>query len=169
MQCVHLKLKQNCSACDPSSVYKAYQRSAIRRNLQFTLTLDDFIRITSGNCVFCNDRNEPHGIDRRNNSIGYVLSPLGQCQSSCTFCNLDKGDWDQEVWLQGITKIVRYQDSLKEAKKVLAAQPATQPPIEQPQPDPVVEPEPTFPDHHPGLSAEAVSYLAGSRRRPNCF
>ena len=66
--------------------YRIYQRSAIQRNREFKLTFDEFITFFRKLCYYCNqiDIRGWNGIDRKINSIGYILT---NCVPCCKICN----------------------------------------------------------------------------------
>src|SRR3990172_197309 len=79
-----------------------YKNNAKKRNLRFELSMDEFIKITKSDCHYCGD--EPNreykekrnnggyiynGIDRVNNSLGYILD---NCVPCCEVCNKAKRD-----------------------------------------------------------------------------
>jgi hypothetical protein len=68
--------------------YKTYAKSANSRNLQFQLSESEFSEIINHPCYLCGivDNN---GIDRFDNSKGYILE---NCKSCCGHCNLMKKD-----------------------------------------------------------------------------
>lgn len=63
--------------------YCDYERNARRRNREFTLSEDEFIRITDLPCAYCGE-DGPNGVDRSDNSLGYVAGNAAPC---CTVCN----------------------------------------------------------------------------------
>ncbi len=85
-----------------NDTYNRYKTQAVRRNLDFMLTKEQFKEITSKNCYYCNK--EPNqishshtekyyglyygnGIDRLDNNIGYILE---NCVPCCKVCNMAK-------------------------------------------------------------------------------
>lgn len=81
-------------------LYIVYQRNASKRNLEFSLTFEEFKALTAGNCAYCGSNPSTihrqnrsngdyvhNGIDRVNNSIGYVSSNSVTC---CRMCNVAK-------------------------------------------------------------------------------
>lgn len=96
-------------------VYRAYIQSAKKRNLKFELRLDEMIRITSSNCAYCgveprrvcNSKrsNGPYtynGIDRVDNSLGYVRGNMVPC---CTRCNSAKQNLPLSEFLGWIARV----------------------------------------------------------------
>lgn len=85
-----------------NETYASYKKSAGVRGFTFDLTLDEFIAIITKQCLYCGDylTNEKRGrykngsfrytgIDRYNNSLGYVK---GNCVPCCRVCNRIKTD-----------------------------------------------------------------------------
>ena len=83
-------------------VYKSYKQKAKDRNIDFYLTKDEFLIITSKRCFYCNSSPNNisksrsatgdyiyNGIDRIDNSIGYNLD---NCVACCKRCNVAKND-----------------------------------------------------------------------------
>jgi hypothetical protein len=68
--------------------YKTYAKGATARNLTFQLTEAEFSEIVKHPCYLCG-LSDKNGIDRFDNSKGYVLE---NCKSCCGHCNLMKKD-----------------------------------------------------------------------------
>lgn len=99
-------------------LYGSYKRSAKRRGIVWDLSMEDFQRITSGNCLYCGTEpslvsvvrtvNQEHsayfynGIDRVD-SDG-VYAPLN-CVSCCSICNRAKLTSTIEEWDEWILRI----------------------------------------------------------------
>lgn len=73
-------------------LYRKYQRAAELRGLDFKLSLEDFHRITSSECSYCDrppaqqTRNYTfNGIDRLDGRAGYVLENCTPCCRECNF------------------------------------------------------------------------------------
>lgn len=74
-----------------SMKYSKYKSRAKRKNIEFTLTQDLFDKITQSNCSFCNRPWTPthrNGIDRKDNTLGYIET---NCIPCCNECNFMKG------------------------------------------------------------------------------
>lgn len=108
------KIKDKGLSCK-NSLFANYKRKAKLRNLSFDLTFEQFIKLTSGNCSYCNK--EPlqvlnyswsngcykyNGIDRVDNTRGYELD---NCVSCCKFCNRSKDTLTKEEFLRNIAAI----------------------------------------------------------------
>jgi hypothetical protein len=114
ISCNHLfpndKLLQNdqCAKCNKNSqknvdnyvpkdlfeqkIYN-YKDGAKKRNLLFTLTDNECLKLFSKKCYYCGFINQSHGIgiDRADNTKGYIKS---NCIPCCTQCNIMKKDHD---------------------------------------------------------------------------
>ncbi len=66
--------------------YKTYAKSANTRNIKFLLSEQDFTEIVANPCYFCGLEGST-GIDRFNNSVGYIKE---NCRPCCGHCNLLK-------------------------------------------------------------------------------
>lgn len=97
-------------------LYLSYRRQARKRNIEFLLSQEEFIGITSKNCYYCGI--EPmtitkgegtfgqyvhNGIDRMNSNIGYVLD---NCVPCCWMCNRAKLDSSLDEFLSWIDRLV---------------------------------------------------------------
>jgi hypothetical protein len=91
-----------------SGNYKQYKKSANIRNLDFLLSESMFINITSVDCYLCGKQNSlihRNGIDRFDNSVGY----LGlNCKSCCNTCNMMKNRFSYQDILDKFKKIDSY-------------------------------------------------------------
>lgn len=74
---------------DPERRYAQYKRGAEKRGLAFDIPLSEFIRVVSNVCIYCKRHTKTMGIDRVDNSKGYVR---GNCMPCCKACNYMKGD-----------------------------------------------------------------------------
>ncbi len=106
------------------ALYASYRKDARHRGLEFTLTLPQFGELTSGKCSYCGiepsrlfikdkGRKLPadggylfNGIDRTDNSIGYIYE---NCTTACTECNMSKHARDQQSFLDWIHRIAQFQ------------------------------------------------------------
>lgn len=99
-----------------NTIFYLYKRNAKKRNIDFCLTKNEFKEITAKNCFYCNTKpsNEYkghsesngsfiyNGIDRIDNTKGYVID---NCVPCCKFCNWMKKDLTVERFLSHIEKI----------------------------------------------------------------
>lgn len=68
----------------PSAFYSRYKISARKRGYKFLLTIDFFIKILSFPCAYCGAK-EKIGIDRMDNTMGYVPENCIACCSNCNY------------------------------------------------------------------------------------
>lgn len=91
---------------------RSYKKGARIRGLEWNLSEDDFLKITSEICFYCKSIPEKkikstydeftyNGIDRKNNKIGYILE---NCLPCCTLCNKAKRDLDYDLFISWINK-----------------------------------------------------------------
>ena len=79
--------------------YKQYYTKAHKRELKFELTLEQFAELIQKPCQYCNHSKEgdANGIDRMNNTIGYVV---GNCVPCCEMCNRMKAFYHPVFFIQ---------------------------------------------------------------------
>lgn len=94
--------------------FGSYKRNAKKRGLVFSLTKEQFIDITSGNCYFCSTPPSPmtrnhikgiylcNGIDRIDSFLGYTME---NCKPCCSECNYLKGNRSNEEFISRVRKI----------------------------------------------------------------
>jgi DNA-directed RNA polymerase subunit M/transcription elongation factor TFIIS len=98
--------------------YKDVKRSAKNRDIDFELTLDEFVSIAKNNCNYCNENPTTrygiwlewskfhfNGIDRINNNLGYIKS---NCVSCCKYCNTAKNDMYLEEWNEYLDRLCKF-------------------------------------------------------------
>ena len=84
-----------------------YTRNSKRRNIEFSLTFEEFEELTKQKCYYCNSYSvgkDYCGIDRIDSNIGYELC---NCVSCCKNCNLAKNDLTYEEFKEFITKVFK--------------------------------------------------------------
>jgi len=101
-----------------TELYNRYKRGARDRNIEFKLYSDEVYKLSQGACVYCGlDPITPrvyykgysyevtlysNGIDRVNNTIGYLPTNVVSC---CRYCNYAKHDMSVEeffIWLKRV-------------------------------------------------------------------
>lgn len=82
------------SSCN-KPYYKKYVNNANERNYCFELSQEDFDNIINDNCYICGKEN-CYGIDRYDNSVGYILSNVKPC---CGQCNIMKKTMEYQSFL----------------------------------------------------------------------
>jgi hypothetical protein len=91
-------------------IYGQYKSSAKKRNLEFKLTLDFFIKNNNSKCYYCGDKLDKIGFDRVDNSIGYIEDNVVVC---CKYCNEMKKNYNTDFWTNKMKQILnnmRYKD-----------------------------------------------------------
>lgn len=99
-------------------LFKTYKDAAKNRNLEFDLSFDEFIKITSDQCYYCgimpykkvrNGRKIKfngdyiyNGIDRVNNLIGYTIENCVSCCETCNRAKLQMSKRDFYNWIQRV-------------------------------------------------------------------
>lgn len=91
-----------------SASYKEYIRRAIKKNLDFALTKEQFIKFTTEKCYYCDKENSEihkNGIDRKDNKIGYIIE---NCVSCCGQCNHMKGSLTEDKFIETCKRVSEY-------------------------------------------------------------
>lgn len=110
---------------------QGYKNGAKKRNFEWKLTYDDFVKISTQNCFYCNAEptrwdcmsNSPslqkdspnvvhkdyeivfNGIDRYNSKFGYTIE---NCVPCCKNCNRAKSDLEFEDFKKHVEKIYKW-------------------------------------------------------------
>jgi len=84
--------------------YTSYKKSGNTRNIEFALSEQEFMALVKQSCYLCGIQSDTNhnGIDRFDNSKGYVIS---NCRPCCGHCNLLKKDIDYNTILERAAKI----------------------------------------------------------------
>lgn len=111
-----------------NELYRRYKFTAKTKSLEFSLSKEEFKKLTSKNCAYCNEppksqtsshKNRHNGIyiyngvDRQDNTKGYTLKNSVTC---CEICNRMKLRLSVGLFFQHITKIYKF--GVKRAKKI---------------------------------------------------
>jgi len=101
-------------------IFQSYKRNAKNRNIPFSLNIEEFRRITSQLCFYCgtppSNQIKDHikrlngvytfnGIDRIDNSQGYVINNVVPC---CKTCNYAKRKMSVEEFLEWCNRVANY-------------------------------------------------------------
>jgi len=86
----------------PEKRYSSYISGAKTRGYEFSLTFEEFMIYWQRDCVYCGDPIDTIGLDRVDNTIGYTISNVVPC---CTTCNKMKSAQTTEDFLEHISKI----------------------------------------------------------------
>lgn len=101
-----------------NSLFANYKSKASRRGYPFELSKEEFKEITQKDCHYCGQPpslvHNPYknstgylynGVDRTNNSEGYLKHNVVAC---CSFCNRMKSDLKEEDFINHISKIFKH-------------------------------------------------------------
>ena len=85
--------------------YNVYTRCANDKNLEFTLSIEDFEKRIVEPCYYCGIIQDKgfNGIDRKDQTTGYILE---NCVSCCQMCNYMKGSLSDEVFIKRVEHIL---------------------------------------------------------------
>lgn len=86
--------------------YSRYQSSAKVRNIYFDLSFEKFMEYWKAPCEYCGSEINTIGIDRIDNSQGYVEGNIKAC---CEICNTMKMTMDEDDWYEQMIKILNHQ------------------------------------------------------------
>jgi len=94
-------------------LYVQYKQNAKKRNHVFALSEEEFAEINSQPCHYCGGMNEysrishkGNGVDRKDNSKGYVKD---NCVPCCSVCNRGKGSMPYDDFIDYIQQLRNYE------------------------------------------------------------
>uniref|UniRef100_A0A6C0HCA8 HNH nuclease domain-containing protein n=1 Tax=viral metagenome TaxID=1070528 RepID=A0A6C0HCA8_9ZZZZ len=85
--------------------YYRYKSRALEKQLDFSITKEDYNDIIQNACFLCgkqNNENHTNGIDRMDSKKGYVLDNINAC---CSECNFMKRDYDYNDFINKLLLI----------------------------------------------------------------
>jgi hypothetical protein len=95
--------KHVCGVLNPSLfgdhnnvIYMDYKRRAIRKQLEFSMTNDDFNKLNLQDCYICGKQSTSkhiNGMDRFDNNLGYTID---NCKPCCGECNYMKREYSYD-------------------------------------------------------------------------
>lgn len=80
-----------------------YMTNAKRRGLSFDLSMGEFASFWKKPCSYCGSEIKTIGLDRIDSSIGYNISNVVSC---CSTCNAMKNNSSNEKWIAQMKKIL---------------------------------------------------------------
>ena len=83
--------------------FKRYRDNAARRGHDFEMSFEQFKAFWQKPCAYCGGAITTIGLDRVNNSVGYVVENVVPC---CAVCNGMKHSWPEEFFIEHCAKIV---------------------------------------------------------------
>jgi len=87
--------------------FRSYKHGATRRGFEWEITPEQFHNFWHVACHYCGDEIQGVGIDRVDNSQGYLVD---NCVPCCETCNEMKLDHGLEHWLDHMKKILRHME-----------------------------------------------------------
>ena len=93
----------------PENRYRRYKKSAEDRDIVFELSLSEFSKIVAQPCYICGLSDEPNGIDRLDNELGYTLENSRPC---CKKCNIMKSTYSFYEFISHIKRIIDHRLSI---------------------------------------------------------
>ncbi len=105
-------------------IFKRYQRQAKTRNLTFRITLEEFERLISQPCHYCGEYGDSEhdgfvGLDRVDNRIGYILTPVPNVVPACMECNFAKRVMVSDRFIAMCVRVAKHQEKLRKQKTEL--------------------------------------------------
>lgn len=89
-------------------IYSSYKRSAKQHSRKFELTKDELAAIISQPCYYCGELQENfNGIDRLDNSKGYIRN---NCIPCCSMCNRMKHAFTEKDFLNKCKQITEKEE-----------------------------------------------------------
>ena len=89
----------------PRGKWNEYRFAAKARDLEFTLTYEQFLALWQKPCRYCGDPIPTVGIDRLDNSLGYVQGNVVPC---CTECNRAKLTKSEYLYFKHCEKVYKH-------------------------------------------------------------
>lgn len=96
---------KHCIQKDKRHRFNCYLRSSKVRNLEWNLTLDEFLSFWGLPCTYCGDNIETVGIDRIDSQKGYSKD---NCVPCCEICNEMKLDYSVVDWMTKMKRIITH-------------------------------------------------------------
>jgi hypothetical protein len=100
-------------------IFKRYERQAKARNLTWRISFEDFERLIGQCCHYCGTFGDEgwSGLDRVDNRIGYILTPVSNVVPACAECNFAKRVMTSENFIRMAIRIAEHQKKIAEQKK----------------------------------------------------
>lgn len=100
-----------------TKAYEIYKYSAKKRNLEFSISLEQLTQLVKGKCYYCDFEPRKYtdsvrnGIDRIDSSMGYTVKNTLSC---CSTCNMMKGKLTHDTFLDKIKTIYQENEKYRE-------------------------------------------------------
>jgi hypothetical protein len=89
-------------ARNPNGIYRIYKSNAKKRQIEFLLTLEQFLVFWQKDCYYCGIKIKTIGLDRVNSFNGYKIDNIVPC---CSKCNYSKLKMSKEEYINHCKKI----------------------------------------------------------------
>lgn len=99
----------------PDGIFSRYKADAKRNYRAFELTFEQFNSFWQKDCHYCGRQVEMIGLDRVDNSRGYVIDNVVSC---CGMCNRMKYTYTQEQFLNHVRAIASHQLTKQVKEKI---------------------------------------------------
>ena len=111
------RMKKPVGESSTHKLFVQYKRDAKRRGYEFSLTNEEFIEMIFNNCYYCgespnretnnkgvNGNIAYNGIDRVDNTVGYVKDNVVTCCMDCNYSKLDRSVTDFKNWIMRVAE-----------------------------------------------------------------
>lgn len=99
------RIESAAARTKPKNLFRIYKHNASIRNLAWDLSFEQFMTFWQKPCFYCGIAVETAGLDRVDNSKGYLLDNIVPC---CKVCNYMKVDFSQAQFLEKCRQIVAF-------------------------------------------------------------
>ena len=86
--------------------YHIYKTRAIAREISFEISFDQFLELWQKACIYCRSAIETIGVDRVDNTLGYIPGNIAPC---CTTCNLMKRGMNAQAFIDHCKRVDNHQ------------------------------------------------------------
>lgn len=122
------KILKDFGACK-NKILLQVKRQATSRNLDFTLSNKEILDLVFQPCFYCGKEHSntaksttgdillSNGIDRVDNTKGYVQGNVVPC---CRYCNISKFDLETKEWIENISRILENKDKILKRSETIS-------------------------------------------------
>ena len=103
----YLRVKDSFKT-DPRKYYSQYKANAKKKGKEWGIDIETFKTFWQKPCSYCGDEIQTVGIDRVDNSVGYIAENLASC---CGTCNYFKRALTEEHFIKHCKKIIKHYES----------------------------------------------------------
>lgn len=91
----------------PELAFLRYKNGALSRNLEFSLTYEEFLSFWQLSCTYCGSSIGTIGLDRVDSNLGYTINNVVPC---CSMCNFMKLRYAKDQFLSQCERIYKFQN-----------------------------------------------------------